>query len=261
MTASILEVEHLSCGYNGHEVLHDLTFLIERSQFAAIAGPNGAGKSTLLRVLAGLIRPSKGFVRVAGQPPTNYARRRLAQIVAVIFQDFSSPYEFSVFDVVALGRSPYISRWRFFSSYDHVTIRNAMEMTEILHLQDRPFSTLSGGEKQRVIIAKALAQEPTILLLDEPATHLDIHHQINTFNILERLNREKQVTIICITHDLTLASQYIDRLLLLGDGYLFADGPPQIVVRKDLLESLFQTPLAVGLVEETHTPYVCPINR
>jgi ABC-type cobalamin/Fe3+-siderophores transport system ATPase subunit len=119
---------------------------------------------------------------------------------------------------------------------------------------------LSGGEKQRTIIAKSLAQEPSVLLLDEPSTHLDLHHQVNFFNILRRLNRENNVTVICITHDLTLASQYVSRFILLSNGRLLAEGSPRDVVRKKMVEDLYHTPVSVGMMAETNSPYVFPIG-
>jgi iron complex transport system ATP-binding protein len=257
---AILEVQNLTAGYDENEVLHNLSFSIQEGQFVGIAGPNGAGKSTLLRLLAGLMKPTKGTVLLSGQPLESYLPRHLAQLVAVIFQDFLCPYEFSVFDLAVMGRSPFLSRWKPLSTHDRAIIGDVMEMTNISHLRNRLFSQLSGGEKQRVTIAKALAQEPSILLLDEPAIHLDIHHQVNVFNILHRLNQEKCVTIICITHDLTLAAQYVDRFLLLGNGQIVTDGFPKEILKKELLENLFHTPLSVGMMAETDVSYVYPLK-
>jgi iron complex transport system ATP-binding protein len=257
---AILELQNLTAGYDENEVLHNLSFSIQEGQFVGIAGPNGAGKSTLLRLLAGLLKPTNGTVSLLGQPIERYSQRHLAQLIAVIFQDFLCPYEFSVFDLVTMGRSPFLSRWKSLSTHDRAIIGDVMEMTNISHLCNRLFPQLSGGEKQRVLIAKALAQKPYILLLDEPAIHLDIHHQVNIFNILHRLNQERHVTIICITHDLTLAAQYVDRFLLLGNGHIVKDGFPKEILKKESLENLFHTPLSVGTMAETNIFYVYPLR-
>ena len=253
-------VENLSAGYKETEVLHDISFTVQKGEFLGISGPNGAGKSTLLRVLAGLIKPISGTMKLYDQPLHSYMRRELARLVAVIFQDFASPYDFSVLDMVAMGRNPFVPRWKPLSRHDRGVIQSAMERTEITDLKHRSFLELSGGEKQRTVIAKSLAQEPSVLLLDEPSTHLDLHHQVNTFNILRRLNREKNVTVICITHDLTLASQYVSRFIFLSNGRLLADGSPFDVVKKGMVEEMYHTQVSVGLMQETNSPYVFPIG-
>jgi len=257
---NFLEIENISAGYDGNMVLREVSFSIPEGQFLAIAGPNGAGKSTLLRVLAGLKEPLSGRMLLRGQEIKLYPRRHLARMVSVILQEFSSFNEFTVYDMVSLGRSPFLLQWKPLSEYDHQIILSAMEMTSVRHLQHRSFLELSGGERQRVLIAKALAQQPSILLLDEPATHLDLLHQVNIFNILEKLNKENQVTIICVTHDLSLSAQYINRLILLDRGRLIADGSPRDLLNKQLLEDLFCTSISVGCLNETDTPYVCPLR-
>jgi iron complex transport system ATP-binding protein len=207
------------------------------------------------------MKATQGTVLLLDQPLSNYSSRDLSRSVAVVFQEFSCPYEFTVFDLVALGRNPFLARWKSLSRHDRVVMADIMETTDIIHLSNRLFLELSGGEKQRVIIAKALAQEPSVLLLDEPATHLDVRHQVNVFNILQKLNQEKGVTIFCITHDLNLAAQYISRLLLLREGHLLADGSPKTIITRELLENLFHTPLSVGTVTGTDMHYVYSIGN
>lgn len=260
MNELILEVCGLCAGYDGDPVLQGISFSVPKGQFIGIAGPNGAGKSTLLRVLAGLMEPTAGETLLWTQPLTTCSRTYLAQQVAVIFHDFSCPYEFTVADLVAMGRNPFLSRWKSLSRQDHAIIQEAIELTDINHLRHRSFFELSGGERQRTIIAKALAQQPSLLLLDEPSAHLDMHHQINVFNILRRLNREKGVTILCVTHDLTLAAQYVSRLLLLHQGILIADGPPMDIISREHIEKVFDAAVSVGFLSETSSPYVYPIR-
>jgi iron complex transport system ATP-binding protein len=255
----ILEVQDLSAAYDGSKVLHGLSFKVTEGEFLGIAGPNGAGKSTLLRTLAALLEPTAGTISIYGKPLNAYSRRHLAQKIAVIFQDFHCPYDFTVYDMVAMGRSPFLPRWKRLSPRDGAIISHAMRTTDVSHLRDRSFFELSGGERQRVVIAKALAQQPSILLLDEPATHLDLHHQVNVFNILRCLNRQKRVTILCITHDLTLGAQYMDRFLLLSKGQLLAEGTPAEVIQEKLIANLFETPVYVGTLGGAGSPYVYPL--
>jgi iron complex transport system ATP-binding protein len=257
----ILDVCGLCASYDGDPVLQGISFSVPKGQFIGIAGPNGAGKSTLLRLLAGLMEPTAGEALLWTQPLTAYTRTYLAQQVAVIFHDFSCPYEFTVADLVAMGRNPFLGRWKSLSKQDHTIIQEAIELTDINHLRHRSLFDLSGGERQRAIIAKALAQQPSLLLLDEPSTHLDIHHQINVFNILRRLNREKGVTVLCITHDLTLAAQYVSRFLLLQQGILIADGPPMEIISRERIEKVFDAEVSVGLLSETSSLYVYPIGN
>jgi len=258
---TILEAEDIRASYDGSEVLHGISILLKKGEFVGIAGPNGSGKSTLLKVMSGLKAPSAGRVSLMGKPLLQYPRKELARKIAVIFQDFSCPYEFSVFDIVAMGRSPYLSRLKPLSIEDRAIINEAMEMTDVAWLKDRLFFELSGGERQRVIIAKALAQKPSILLLDEPAAHLDIRHQVNVFEILKRLNRQNNVTIVCVTHDLTLGSQYIERLVLLNEGKVLADGPPKKIIKQKTMEHLFQIPVFIGLFPESQKPFIFPVIK
>ena len=254
-------IKDLCVAYNGYFVLLGVSFRIKKGEFIAIAGPNGAGKSTLLRTLAGLKQPNSGSIQLDGRALSDYPRRFIAKLIAVIFQDFSCSYDFTVFDIVAMGRNPFLTRWKPLSVNDRAIIANVMELTKVSHLSDRLFFDLSSGEKQRVIIAKALAQQPALLLLDEPSTHLDLHHQVNVFNILGRLNRLNNVTVVCITHDVTLAAQYANRFLLLSSGRLLADGTAEEVIHQQLMENLFNTALSIGMITETHTPYILPIRN
>ncbi len=259
--AEILRVENLCATYNGNMVLRDISFCLDEGDFLAIAGPNGAGKSTLLRVLAALMKPSAGEIMLFGRPLTSFSRRALSKKIAIVFQNISFPYDFTVSEIVALGRTPFLSPWTPLSKKDNSSIREAMELTDTWPLRERSFSRLSAGERQRVVLAKAFAQQPSILLLDEPATHLDIHHQVGIFNILARLNQQRKTTILCITHDLSLAAQYTDHFLFLSHGKIVADGSASVVIEKRIIEELFQTEVYVGTLPQTHRPFIYPIKQ
>jgi iron complex transport system ATP-binding protein len=160
--------------------------------------------------------------------------------------------------MISMGRIPFASRWKPLSKQDSSAITRALQIADVANLADRSFFELSGGERQRVMIARALAQEPDLLLLDEPSTHLDLRHQVEIFSVLQRYKQEHNVSVICITHDLTLASQYIDRFLLLKDGKLVVSGPANKVLKRTILEDVFQTPIFVGTLPETKSPYIYP---
>ncbi|MCX8037958.1 MAG: ABC transporter ATP-binding protein [Candidatus Sumerlaeia bacterium] len=259
--SEILKVQNLSAAYNGNKVLCGISFNLSAGDFLVVAGPNGAGKSTLLRLLAALIKPLDGEITLFGKPLSSFSRRALSKKVALVFQGFSFPYDFTVSEIVSLGRTPFISRWMPLSREDLSLIREAMELTDTWKLRDRSFFALSAGERQRVILAKAFAQQPSILLLDEPATHLDIHHQVSVFNILSRINQQKRTTIICITHDLTLAAQYTDHFLFLSAGHIIAEGCAPNIIRKPLIEELFKTAVYVGTLPQTERPFIYPIRK
>jgi iron complex transport system ATP-binding protein len=171
-----------------------------------------------------------GEVRLFGRPLTSLARREVARHIAVIPQTTTLFFSFSVLDVVLLGRTPHLNRWRGEQRADYDLARQSLERVDALHLQDRLVTELSGGERQRVVIARALAQEPEILLLDEPTTYLDINHQLEIFELLRQLNEEHHLTLLCVSHDLNLAAEYCRRLLLLHEGRVFAAGPPEQIL-------------------------------
>ncbi|KPL12076.1 hypothetical protein AMJ85_02085 [candidate division BRC1 bacterium SM23_51] len=256
----MFKVQNLIAGYGETTVLSELSFSVEKGEFIGIAGPNGAGKSTLLRLLAAFLQPTAGTIELLDRPISSYSRRQLARLIAVILQDFSCPYDFTVFDMVAMGRSPFLPRWKPLSAHDRTIITDAMEMTDVAKLRHRSFFELSGGERQRAIIAKALVQEPSVLLLDEPSTHLDLRHQVKIFDILHCLNRQSNVTIACVTHDLTLSAQYVDRFILLSGGKLLAQGLPEHIVEKGLMEKLYTTPVYTGSISESHKPFIYPLR-
>jgi iron complex transport system ATP-binding protein len=217
---SLVKIENLTFRYRPDEpVLRDLTFEVTAGSFLGIAGPNGAGKSTLLNLLGGYLAPSVGSVRIEGRDVRAYKARELAKKVAIVRQEFVPPFGFTVMETVTMARLPYLGGMAFESEGDRKVAREAMEATDTFRFADRSLGEISGGERQRVFIARALAQDTPILLLDEPTTFLDLKHQVGVFDLLKRMQLEKQKTVISITHDLNLAAQYCDEMLLLaGDG-------------------------------------------
>ncbi|MCH7525970.1 MAG: ABC transporter ATP-binding protein [Planctomycetes bacterium] len=204
-----------------------------------IVGPNGAGKSTLLRLMTGLLRPREGSIELSGQPIETLGARRRACLAAFLPQRLEAPPDAVARDVVLLGRFPW-RRLRFFDSLqDHAIAERALETTDAIEFADRPLGTLSSGEQQRVHLAAALAGEPELLVLDEPTAALDPYHQFRIFDILRRLTRQKGLTIVVVTHDLNLAGQHCDTLVLLNAGKIAAAGGAPEVLATDVLEEVY----------------------
>jgi len=251
----------LVCGYDGREVLHGLDLRVDCGGFAGVLGPNGSGKSTLLRALTGVLHLSAGRVRLLGTLVRRSSRREIARRVGVVPQASPVAFEFTARELVAMGRTPHIGRLHGESDRDRRAIEAALERTDTAELRDRPVSELSGGEAQRVIIARALAQEPELLLLDEPTAFLDLNHQIEVFELLRRLNREEGLTVLCVSHDLNLASVYCDRLILLCGGTIAAEGRPEEVVTAERIREVYGAEVLVDRETPSGRPRVTLLGR
>jgi iron complex transport system ATP-binding protein len=216
--------------------LHDASFELPPHGLITIAGPNGAGKSTLLGILAGLRSPYLGSCRYDGREVRQWPRRDFARSVAFLPQSVRLEFPFTAEEVVLMGRTPYASGW-FQTPEDRAAAEDAMTTTDTLAFRGRDFRTLSGGEKQRVILASALTQRPRVLLLDEPATHLDLRHQLSLYRLLGELS--KTLLVVAVTHDLNIALQFSDRVMLLADGCIAGDGAPAEVLNPALIAQVF----------------------
>lgn len=252
----VLTMSRVTAGYGAVTVLEDLSLEVRQAELVAVIGPNGSGKSTLLRAITGRLPLRRGQVCLWGRPLPSWSIRDLARRVAVVAQEEPAPFALPVESVVAMGRTPHLGRFQRESETDRRVARQAMERAGVAHLAGRPFNELSGGERQRVILARALAQEPDLLLLDEPTSHLDIGHQVEVLDLLARLCREEQVTVIAVLHDLNLASLYAPRLVLLAGGRVVADGPPAQVLAEPVLASVYGTPVILGRHPVLPTPSV-----
>jgi len=216
--------------------LHDASFQLPQNGLITIAGPNGAGKSTLLGILAGLRSPYLGSCTYDGREVRQWPRRDFARSVAFLPQSVRLEFPFTAEEVVVMGRTPYASGW-FQTPEDRAAAEDAMATTDTLAFRARDFRTLSGGERQRVILASALTQRPRVLLLDEPATHLDLRHQLSLYRLLREL--AKTLLVVAVTHDLNIALQFSDRVMLLADGRIAGDGAPEEVLHPGLIAQVF----------------------
>ena len=239
----LFELRNAVVRYGTAEVLRAASLKLHQGEFVAIAGPNGAGKSTLLSLMAGLAAPSDGECLFLGREAHRWNRRDFARRIAVVLQTEPTAFPFTVEDVVYMGRMPH-STGLYENPEDHAAVADALAATETEALRKRDFRTISGGERQRVLLASALAQQPEVLLLDEPANHLDLQHQLSLHRQLRDLSR-KGLLIVAVTHDLNLGATYAQRLVLMNDGYIRADGTPAEVFASGLIPEIFQVPVEV----------------
>src|SRR5215471_15310357 len=221
---SIFHLTNLGFGYTSTPVLRGISTEITAGEFVALVGPNGAGKSTLLKVLAGLIRSYSGSVEFSGKTLSRWSTRELATRIAFVPQETHMVFPFTAGEIVMMGRLPHRAGAVFDNPRDAEWAREAMMLTDTAGLSSKIFNHLSGGERQRVVLASALAQDPQVLLLDEPTVYLDLKHQMQFYNILERLNAERGMTIISVTHDVNLAARYARRMIAMRSGTFVADG-------------------------------------
>lgn len=237
----MLLVEGITKRYGGQVVLDEVRFQVDKGSFVGILGPNGCGKSTLLRLMAGLERPDAGQVVLEGRPVTDYARKELARIVAVVRQEGLPPLPYSVYDVVMMGRFAYQKWLRGPSLADEQLVEQILQQTELSHLRSKMLSQLSGGERQRVAIAQAMAQQPRWLFLDEPTTYLDIGHQLALLNLIRQWQRDCGLTVVAVLHDLNLAALYCQRLILMQQGRIRRQGSLQEVITEPLIGEVYGT--------------------
>jgi iron complex transport system ATP-binding protein len=235
----MIEVDSIHFRYHQGWVLQDVSFQVRKGEFIGVIGPNGSGKTTLLKTLYRLLTPQRGEILFDRLSLKKMSRVEIAQKIAVVAQETYPAFPFRVIEMVLMGRSPYLGHLMFESPKDLEIAKKAMEWTETLPISQRPIDELSGGERKRVYIARALAQEPEVILLDEPTTNLDIRHQVEFLDLVLSLNREKGLTILMASHDLNLASEYCDRLILLQHGKIFHMGPPEEVMTRENIEKVY----------------------
>lgn len=234
----------VSFSYGEREVLRDVSFAVEEGEMLGVAGPNGAGKSTLIGILSGILQPGVGEVRVGERPVTSYSRRELSREVAVVPQSTEIVFPFTVEEVVAMGRYPHLGWGGWLGVDDWKACRRALALTGAEGFLGRCLDELSAGERQRVLLARSLAQEPSLLLLDEASSFLDIGQEVAVFRVLDRLRREEGLTILTVSHDLNLIGTFCQKVLLLKKGRVQAAGDLEESFTDENLTALFGTPVA-----------------
>jgi ABC-type cobalamin/Fe3+-siderophores transport system ATPase subunit len=244
-----------------HRVLEDVSLEVARGAIVGLLGPNGSGKTTLLRILAGVLPPQSGTVAIDGRPIAHLTRRELARRVAVVPQETHSTFDFSVIDMVLMGRYPHLGAFELEGADDQAIARDALAATGTSALEARPFATLSGGEKQRVVIASALAQASDMLLLDEPTAALDLGYQFEIAALLRRLNSERGTTMVVSTHDLNLAAAMCERVVLLKQGRVIAQGVTEETMTVANIRQLYEVEADVQFHPLAGHLTVVPIGR
>ena len=260
--SAALEATELTVHYpNAPEpALDSVTMVVPRGSFYAVLGPNGSGKSTLLRALLGMVSHAGGRAHLSGRLISDWDRRGLAREAGVVTQSESLAFPITVREVVAMGRYPYLGALQSETPTDKEAISEAMRMCDIEPLAHRFLSTLSGGEIQRTRVARAFAQEPNILVLDEPTTSLDVRHEMEVLELL-RESADRGMTIFLITHHLDLAARFADRLLLLDRGRVAAEGEPREVLQEETLQRVYGWPISVSDDPATGVPRVTPLSN
>jgi iron complex transport system ATP-binding protein len=260
VSGPIVEVRGVSYRYRGAPALEGASFTAREGELVGLLGPNGAGKSTLLRLVAGLLAPAAGSVRLAGLDPHAAPRRAVAQVCAVVPQEPSVPWPFTVREAVLMGRAPRQGLLALPGRFDLGAVDGALAACDLAHLADRRLDALSGGERRRVFFARALAQEPRVLLLDEPTAFLDLAHQVLAMR-MARVAARGGLSVVAVLHDLNLAAASCDRLVVLSKGRVVADGPPAEVLAPERVAAVWGLPVWRGTNGANGAPVVLPADR
>jgi iron complex transport system ATP-binding protein len=254
----MLQAENLSVAYHGRPVLKNITFGMQKGEILALVGPNGSGKSTLIRALSGILPVSSGTIRLSGRLMSGFGPAERARQIAVVPQGIQLPPAFTALETVLFGRTPYLNFLGQLSADDERIARDSLERVDTLSLAERRVGELSGGEQQRVLLARALAQCTPILLLDEPTSHLDLQHQMTLMELVYKLARECELTVLVALHDLNLAARYADRIALLENGELRFIGIPAEILTEETLSRVYGWPVQVVKHPFNGTPLVLP---
>jgi iron complex transport system ATP-binding protein len=249
---SKLQLHDVTLAYGTRVVLQNISFETQQGETLGIVGPNGCGKSTLIKAITRLLPPSSGRILIDGRDVARISPSEIAKLIAVVPQTPILPDAFTALEVVLMGRTPHLGFLRYESRRDVSIALHAMEMTQTPHLSERRIGELSGGERQRLVIARALTQEPRIVLLDEPTAHLDINYQVETLDLISSLCAQQGLTALIALHDLNLAAQYCDRIIMISDGRIYAEGLPREVITEQNVRQVYGAEVCV-------TPH--PVNN
>lgn len=239
MADAHLEVDKIKFSYGDRAILNELSFSCAPAEYITLLGPNGVGKTTLLRCIMGILPLKSGSITLLGRPQSAYDAKSYAKYVGYVPQFFEPFFSYTVFEFIMMGRYPYVTRFRGFTKEDQRIVTDTMELTEVSEFSSRPIKSLSAGERQRVLLAAALVQQPKILLLDEPTAFLDLPHVSKLQQVLSRVKSLERTTIIAATHDLNVGAYYADKVLALLDGKICFDGEPSEFMKEGPLETLY----------------------
>ena len=247
-----LEAKQISFSISDERILHEVSVQIKDRQFVGLIGPNGSGKSTLLKNMYRLVKPESGTVLLNGQDILKQSSKSIAKNLAVVSQETPVLFDFTVQDLVSMGRTPHKKLLEFDQEHDFQIVKDALKQTGIAHLEKRSYSSLSGGEKKRVMVARALAQQAQVLILDEPTNHLDIQHQLQLMDLIQTLH----LTVVAAIHDLNIAAMYCDQIYVLQQGRIVCFGTPEEVLTPALLKDVFGVYADIQTHPLTGKPYL-----
>lgn len=257
---TLLKIDSLWGGYHQELVVKDVSLKVNKGDFLGVIGPNGSGKTTLLRLVSRVLPPQKGSIYFEGKEITGISQNDFCRKAAFVTQNTGINFSFTVLEIVLLGRIPHLRRLQAETKKDIAIAEDALKITDAYHLREKRIDEISAGERQRVIIAKALAQEPQLLFLDEPTAHLDIGHQIQVLDLLKKLNRKNSLTIVMVLHDLNLTSEYCNRIALFNEGKIFKEGTPEEVLTYQNIEAVYKTVVVVNKNPINSKPYVTLVS-
>jgi len=259
--APIMNITNLFSGYGNKTILKDVNLAVNDGDILGIIGPNGSGRTTLLKTVCGIIKPDSGEVLIENRHLYSLSTKEIAQKVAVVTQSIE-PVMISVSDYVVMGRMPYYKKFQFFETKDdYMQAEKFMRLTDTIRIKDQYMSEISGGERQLAQVARALVQQPVILLLDEPTSHLDITHQIKILDLIRRLNKELNLTVVMVIHDLNLASEYCTKLTMLKNGKIYNTGTPKQVLTYEAIEKVYNTIVIVEKNPLSGKPFIIPVTE
>ncbi|MCD4796244.1 MAG: ABC transporter ATP-binding protein, partial [Candidatus Cloacimonetes bacterium] len=241
----MIEIKKITLAYQKENVIENLSMKFEKGEFCALLGPNGAGKSTLLKAIIGYMEPISGEIEIDGSSLKKWNHLELAKQIAIIPQDFQLQFDYTVEELILMGRFPYLGYWQNYSKNDRKVVDDILKQLDLSRLKNEQYSQLSGGERRRVSIARALAQETAILLMDEAFANLDINHQLEIMQLLSRINSEQNKLIILVSHNINLASEYCHRIVMLKNGKIIADGTPGTIINQKMIKDLYEVELTI----------------
>ena len=252
----MISIENITAGYGKNIVLKNVSANVRQGEFIGLIGPNGSGKTTLLRVLSGVLIPTDGKIMFAGKNLRKISRRTLARSMACLSQDICLDLSFTVRQIALMGRYAHIPATASQTAADLQIADEAMQRADVAHLSERLITEISGGERQRALIAMCLAQQPQVLLLDEPTNHLDVGHQLSVLDLIKKLNHQTNMTVVAVFHDLNLASEYCDKLIVLDNGQIEAAGSPQDVLTSDMIAKVYRTKIFTEKNPVSQKPHI-----
>ena len=254
----MLRINQLNFAYRENNVLTNIDLLVGEAEFVGIIGPNGAGKSTLLKLILGFLNPKTENIFLNDKLISDFQKKEIGKLIAYVPQETEFNFSYTALDIVRMGRYPYSKGIAYLSNDDEKIVIQSIQQMEIEDFANRNFHELSGGEKQRVVLASALAQQPKILLLDEPTSALDLHHQMDIYKILKTLQMQNDLTAIVVTHDINLASQFCERIILMNKGEIVKDGKPDEVLQFKLIQEIFGVNVYIDINPMTKSLYILP---